>query len=336
MKAVRAALPVALACALVACAPRIGAEGPAIAQPTLKEREFLAADGRMLAVHVWMPSDARPRAVVVAVHGFNDYGNFFAMPGEYLAARGIASYAYDQRGFGASPDAGLWPGTAALVSDLKSFVRAVRARHPGMPLYILGDSMGGAVLMNAAIGPEPPEADGLILVAPAVWGRATMPWYQRAALWLGAHTVPWMTVTGRGLGIVPSDNVEMLRALGRDPLVIKETRIDTIAGLVDLMDSALAAAAKLDARALVLYGRRDEIIPKGPTRRMLENLPASARARHRIAIYDRGYHMLLRDLQAETVWHDLVAWMTEPARPLPSGADRDAAAAFLAPQGAKD
>jgi len=128
-----------------------------------------------------------------------------------------------------------------------------------------------------------------------------------------------MTLTGRGLGIVPSDNYEMLVRLGRDPLVIKQTRVGTIYGLVNLMDAALAAAPQLKTPALILYGEKDQIIPKAPTRRLLKTLPAG---RHRVALYEGGYHMLLRDLQAATVWKDMAAWITERRTVLPSGADR--------------
>src|SRR4029077_8174075 len=100
------------------------------------------------------------------------------------------------------------------------------------------------------------------------------------------------------------------RALGRDPLVIKETRIDAIKGLVDLMDDALAAAPKLRAPMLFLYGDHDEFIPRESTRRFLAALPADER--RRIAFYPKGYHMLLRDLGAEVVRHDVEAWVANP------------------------
>ena len=77
----------------------------------------------------------------------------------------------------------------------------------------------------------------------------------------------------------------MLRALGRDPLVIKETRVDTIYGLVDLMDAALAAAPRLDAPMLVMYGAHDEIVPRPPIRRFVGALPAEPRRRRRLAYY---------------------------------------------------
>ncbi len=304
-----------------ACAPVVKPAGPAMLEPVVNADTIVADDGATLPLHAWLPASGEPSAVVLGVHGFNDYGRFLNAAATYLAARGVASYAYDQRGFGRAAHRGLWPGTETLARDLGAAARAVRRRHPGMPLYVLGESMGGAVVLVAMARPDPPDVDGLILVAPAVWGRETMPWYQTAALWTVAHALPWKTATGRGMGIRPTDNIEMLRALGRDPLVIKNTRFDSVYGLVDLMDAALEAAPNVGDRALILYGERDQLIPEESVRLLLARLPETARDRRRLAIYPGGYHMLLRDLQAEIVWADVAAWIADGGRPLPSGAD---------------
>ena len=306
---------------VVACAPRLVPPGPLVgaenAAATLAQDNLIAADGYVLPLRTWLPG-AAPRAVVVAVHGFNDYSNAFADLAPPFNEADIALYAYDQRGFGATADAGLWPGTDVLAADLRAASVAIAARHPGVPIYILGESMGGAVALTAWTDAAPPVA-GVVLVGPAVRGRAVIPRYQQGVLWLAAHTVPWLTLTGRGLDITPSDNVAMLRALGADPLVIKETRIDAIWGIVDLMDRALAAAPNFAAPALIQYGANDEIIPPEATQELLDRLPSAAP--RTVAIYTGGYHMLLRDLDASTPVTDIVAWIVDPAAPLPSGAD---------------
>ena len=307
-----------------ACAPIVRPPGEPINRPLLAGDFFHTADGLVLPVKSWRPQKDPPRAVLIALHGFNDYSNFFAAPGTFLATRGIASYAYDQRGFGAAPGHGLWPGIDALIADLKTFTGLVRDRHPGTPIYLLGESMGGAVIMVAIADGDAPEADGIILAAPAVWGRVTMPWYQRLALWIGVRLMPGAEVTGQGLKITPSDNIEMLKALGRDPLVIKATRVDAIYGLTNLMDRALELSARLKGPALILYGQKDEIIPRKPTQIMLDRLPAAVSGGPRLAIYEDGFHMLLRDLQAETLWRDIAHWIADPASPLPSGAEKGA------------
>ena len=307
-----------------ACAPIVRPPGGAINQPLLAGDFFHTADGLVLPVKSWWPQKDPPQAVLIALHGFNDYSNFFAAPGTFLATRGIASYAYDQRGFGAAPGHGLWPGIDALIADLKTLAGLVRDRHPETPIYLLGESMGGAVIMVAIADGDAPEADGIILAAPAVWGRVTMPWYQRLALWIGVRLMPGAEVTGQGLKITPSDNIEMLKALGRDPLVIKATRVDAIYGLTNLMDRALELSARLKGPALILYGQKDEIIPRKPTQIMLDRLPAAVSGGPRLAIYEDGFHMLLRDLQAETLWRDIAHWIADPASPLPSGAEKGA------------
>ncbi|MDX1710143.1 MAG: alpha/beta hydrolase [Rhodovibrionaceae bacterium] len=327
----------ALALALAGCAPNLAPPGPGAPAdaPKIDSQAIVTDDGAVLPLRAWLPpSNPAPavKAVILALHGFNDYSNAFDRPGAWWAQRGIATYAYDQRGFGEAPHRGLWAGTERLAADVADAVDALSRRHPRLPVYLLGTSMGGAVAVAAMTGPEPPEVDGVILAAPAVWARSTMPAYQRAALWLGATFLPWMTVSGAELDILASDNIEMLRALGRDPLFIKETRVDAVAGLTDLMDTALAAAPHLEGPALILYGEKDEVIPWGPTRTFWTRLPkAGGGPDIRLALYRDGWHMLLRDLQAEVVWRDIAHWIEKPNAPLPSAAERHAARALADP-----
>src|SRR5438128_2484628 len=117
-------------------------------------------------------------------------------------------------------------------------------------------------------------AERVILSAPAVWGRDTMEFWPRLALWAAVRFFPDMTLTGRGLGILPSDNVAMLKALARDPMVLKGARVDTVYGLVDLMDAALALAPRLTAPLLLMYGAHDEIRPREPVAAFASALPA--------------------------------------------------------------
>jgi len=308
---------------LSACAPSTYKVGPPNADPSLTDTHLTAADGAQLPIRKWLPENSAPKAVLLAIHGFNDYSNYFKPPGEYLAKEfGVISYAIDQRGFGeAPPKRGVWAGARSYAGDVKSAVTALKKVHPNLPLYVLGTSMGGGVVMVAMTDADKPNVDGIILLAPSVWGRSTIPWYQRLALWIGAYTFPDMTLTGRGLKIKPSDNIPMLIEFGKDPLVIKETRIGTMYWLVNLMDLALQRSSQLTVPALILYGDHDEVIPKPPIALMVSRLPDEGKDKRRIGLYKNGYHMLLRDLQRKTVWKDIGAWIADGSAPLPSGAD---------------
>jgi len=309
---------------LAACAPRLEPAGPAVQAPQLQNDRIIQADGTALPVRTWLPKGT-PHAVIVALHGMNDYSRAFENPGAYWAARGIATYAYDQRGFGKAPNRGLWAGHATLTADLAAAIALIRTRHPGVPLYVAGESMGGAV---ALIGGARRlfKADGLILVAPALRGRRYLGVFPRATLWLGARTIPWYPLTGQGLRIQASDNIPMLRRLGADPLIIKQTRVDAVKGLVDTMDEAVAAPSSLRIPSLILYGTRDELMPRKPTFDMIRALPRDVN--HRPAVYRSGWHMLLRDLTAQTVLDDIITWIDDPTAFLPSGADKAAKTAL--------
>ena len=302
---------------MTGCTPLVNTPGSPVTTARIEQDHFITADGAPLPLRCWLPK-APPRAIIIALHGFNDYRNFFAGAGDYLATYGIASYAYDQRGFGGSPGRGLWPGITAYTDDLTAFSRQLRTRHPGVPLYILGESMGGAITIVAMSSSNRPDVDGVILSAPAVWARETMPWYQRWLLAVASHTVPSLKLTGKGLRIAPSDNSDMLRAFRNDPLVIKGTRVDTLYGVTNLMDRALVQASQVPGSVLVLYGRHDQVIPKEPILKMLDTMPATTRR----AFYENGYHLLLRDLHADKPLADIVTWITNHDSPLPNGTDR--------------
>lgn len=360
------------------------------AGPALLEDRIIAADGALLPLRRWLP-EGPPQAVLLALHGFADYSIAFADVGPHLAARGIAVYAYDQRGFGAAPHAGYWAGTATLRLDLATAATLLRQEHPDPPLIVLGESMGGAVVITAlggaplagaeppraqeqsggdsgsdsgndsgerpffedfdldfdlgdlhiqrpsevgpgVAGPAPvdreaagwpltmPEVDAAVLVAPAVRGRQLLSPLEQAVLWTLSHTVPWWPVRPGALpvDVIPSDNLEMLLARGRDPLVPQVFRLDLAWGLTLVMSEALAAAPHLSATpTLLLYGLRDDLVPADAVATFLDSLPDSAPVT--VALYPDNYHMLLRDLSAEPI---LAAWVLDPAAPLPSGADR--------------
>jgi alpha-beta hydrolase superfamily lysophospholipase len=288
--------------------PRIEATG----RPDPLEAEVIVTSGGSeLGLRHW--DAANPRAIIVALHGMNDYSRAFAIPAPRWAELGISVYAYDQRGFGRSPNVGRWPGSEAMRRDLSDVIAALRARHSDLPLIVLGESMGGAVVMSALERGPTPIADAFILVSPAVWGWGALPFAHRAALWLTAHIAPGWTMTGRRLRIMPSDNIEMLRENGRDPLFLKDTRADSVYGLVDLMDEAyeagpaLSDAAQTGAPILIVYGGRDEIIPNDATEEVL----ASVNEAIEVKYYAEGYHMILRDLEAAPRWDDVANWLME-------------------------
>ncbi|HUF87345.1 MAG TPA: alpha/beta fold hydrolase [Thermohalobaculum sp.] len=273
------------------------------------------ADGTPLALSHW-PAEA-PRAVILGVHGFGDYGrSTFAPAAGDWSARGLTVYAYDQRGFGRNVSFGRWPGAEALVADLGAVSAQIRARHPCLPLIVAGHSMGGGVALAAAA--ERIEADGLVLAAPAIWGGAEMNPAHRMLAWTAAAAVPDRRFSGAGVvTIQATDNIALLRALARDPHYLSPPSAREIYGLVRLADLAARAAERVGLPALLLLGEKDEIVPNDAVRRVFDRLEGPKR----VIAYPEGWHLLFRDLQAERVWRDVADWALSdaPVRPSPAG-----------------
>lgn len=309
---------------LAACVPTVQSAQPHdfAGQPRfdIAAERFISFDGAELGLTAWLPPEGvEPEAVIIGLHGMNDYANTFYLAGPWFAAHGVALYAYDARGFGRSPNRGVWPGERLMTQDLRTAVAVVRRLHPNKPVVVIGDSMGAASAIATFGAENAPEVDRLVLVAPAVWGWSTLPEHYALTLWIGAHTFPWRAVqppSGVVRRITASDNQEALLQAGRAPHMIWTTRIDAVYGLVNLMEDAAERSANLDGHVLFLYGAHDQIIPRNSAIAAARRLPPSVRT----AYYENGWHWLLRDRQREVVYEDILAFIRDPAAPLPSSA----------------
>lgn len=308
------------ACATPAIQPAL--TPPAgFAGPALEARTLLMDDGARLPLARWTPESGEPWAVIIGLHGMNDSRASFRLAGPWWAERGIETWAVDQRGFGEAPGRGVWAGQARMTEDVRTAVALARARYPGAVIAVAGESMGGAVTVAAFGSDRPPDADRVILLAPAVWGWTAQGPVNSAGLWIAARAMGDRPVDAPEWAVKvrpASDNRLELFRNGRDPNSIFSTRIDTLYGLVDLMETASVRLGNIRAPTLLMYGAHDNVIQRDPMRRALER--AGDRPGFRTALYPDGWHILNRDLQAETVYRDVEAWLRDAAAPLPSGA----------------
>jgi alpha-beta hydrolase superfamily lysophospholipase len=309
---------------LAACTPQWQEIGPPVDTPHFTDKAFHTADGADLPLRIWLPWDKPLEASIIGLHGFNDYNRAFDAPGKGLARRGFALYAFDQRGFGGAPQRGLWSSTDQMIVDLATAARLAKAAHPDKPVYLLGESMGAAVMLAAVTRHADMPVDGIILAAPAIWGWQTQSSLNRAVMDFAMAVMPRVAVQPNGVYREASNNHYMLRQMWRDPKIIKATRVDTAFGLVELMTEAFDAGAKLTGkpRWLIMFGDREDILTSDSVARFVASLPKLPPAQGRLALYPQSHHMMLRDLQARVLYDDIAAWIRDPAANLPSGADK--------------
>ncbi len=211
-----------------------------------------------------------------------------------------------------------------MVADVREEAAQLQQAYPQTPLYLVGESMGGAVLMQLMAQPDAPTVAGTILLAPAVWNFG---WAQDLPLRVLSQMFPDALVTGRELPVhvVASDNRMALARLYYDPLTLRATRLKALQGLVTLMKQAAQAAPHLRGPVLSVYGDKDQLVPPGAMVPVWEAMPGATRR----DLIPGGHHLLLRDRQGGRVMQDILSWITTPETWLPSGGD-SAASAWLA------
>src|SRR5260221_1407188 len=271
---------------LAACSPVVIPSGQRAAAPHLTADRYVAADGTALPLTVWPAAGGEnPSAVILGLHGFGDYRDAFEDPARIWSAAGITTYAYDQRGFGKSPTRGRWPGTQTLVDDAVAVATLLRARYPGVPLYLAGESLGGSIALVAADQGAP--VDGLILVSAALRSRDTLGPLINGGIWFFAHTMPWLPNGPTSIDFKPTDNPKTLEKLSKDPLMLRQARADMAYGLIEAMDAAKLAAARIKLPYILLHGAGDRLIPERPVRAAIEIMPV--RPDSKLVFYANGY-----------------------------------------------
>jgi acylglycerol lipase len=275
--------------------------------PTLTTDELVAGDGARLPISAWRP-EGPATAIVLALHGYGDYRKAFALAGRWLAARGVAVYAYDQRGFGETRSRGYWAGADTLIDDCADAVRMLREAHPEMPLAVLGESMGGSVALAGIRSGQVIGVDRLILAAPGVRGGVPLRQLHDMALRLGSLALPWLAVELRRGGRPWLDPEESKR-LADDPLILRHLSVGTYDGLIELANRATADGAAELPPTLLLYGELDATIP----RVAIEDLAIDLGHRHTFRTYPERHHLLLHEADAEEVFADCLSWLRTDA-----------------------
>ena len=296
-----------LAFSLTACAIPFGIPHSRPGYPIVTSGSFNLPDGARLPYRLY-PAIGPTRAVVLALHGYTDSRDGWAMLASVLNPQGITLYAPDQSGFGATANRGQWPGTATLVNEARDMAIQLRGQYPDTKLVLMGESMGGAIGILLGASPNPPPVDAYILSAPAVWGGKALNPLLRTSMRAVAFAAPAKRVTGGSVRVLASDNRSALIAFGEDPLTIHAPRVDNVAGLVTLMGQAQAACGQFNQPALFLYGGHDQLIPPDATRACWNALPQPALDSGKIILgyYPPDYHLIERDLERATPDADIL------------------------------
>jgi alpha-beta hydrolase superfamily lysophospholipase len=282
---------------------------------------FTASDGDNIALQDWpLPEGVTLRGVVLLVHGLGEHAGRYGHVASRLNEWGFAVRGYDQYGHGESDGVrGGLPTTARLMDDLADVIESTRARmEPGLPLILLGHSMGGLVTAcHVALRGVPVE--GLVLSSPAL--DAGLNSLQRLLLATMPRLMPNLTV-GNGLDAdFISHDTDVVAAYKADRAVHDRISGRLARFIADGGPLVLAAASEWKVPTLLMYAGADKLVHPRGSRAFAAAAPSEVVT---VRCFDDLFHEIFNELDAEPVFETLRQWLDErfsapaTAGPLPS------------------
>jgi acylglycerol lipase len=270
----------------------------------------------------WLPRDT-PRAIIVIVHGIHEHSARYAHVGARLAAAGYAVYAADHRGHGRSDGRRANIERMALIlEDLGSFVRFAAERHAGLPVFIVGHSLGGLIALHYAIncgraGSGSTSLAGLVVSGPAVTATAGSALARRLAGVLST-LVPNLGVAALDADHKISRDPEVVRAYREDPLVYRgRIKARTGAEILAAMQRLPTQLTRLSVPLLLLHGTDDQICPLVGSIMVHDAVSSPDRTLRR---YPGLYHEVFNEPEREAILTDLICWLDDRSLPHSPGA----------------
>lgn len=266
---------------------------------------FTASDGDNLAVQDWhLPADVRPRATVLVVHGLGEHAGRYDLLARMLNSWGFAVRGYDQYGHGESGGVrGALPEGGRLVADLADLTESARNRHPGVPVVLLGHSLGGLVAASFVARAMLP-VEGLVLSSPALAIRLSP--VQKMLMAIVPRLAPNLTVPN---GIDPellSHDPDVVRAYRNDPRVHDRISGRLARFMAEEGEVVRARAPGWQVPTLLLYAGADHLVDPAGSRAFAEAAPADVVTTR---CFSQLYHEIFNELDPQPVFTALREWL---------------------------
>ncbi len=277
-----------------------------MSDPQRAARTLATPDGETLALRAWPLPAGQAKAVVVLVHGIGEHAGRYHRVAERLNGWGLAVQAADHHGHGASSGArGGLPSVMRLVDDLALVVDHARRTHPGLPLVLLGHSLGGLVAASF-VARAVREVDALVLSSPGLDpGLKPM---QKALVAILSRLAPGLRV-GNGLDAAYlAHDSAVVQAYLDDPLCHDRIGARLARFLADEGAVVQAAAPRWRVPTLLLYAGDDRLVRPAASRAFAAAAPALVVS---AVCFDPLYHEIFNEPDAEPVFGALGRWLGE-------------------------
>lgn len=270
----------------------------------MKDETFVSkVDGTKIFVHTFRPTGPA-RAALVISHGFKAHGGLYAWTGEQFAKSGLSVYAIDHRGHGNSGgDRYEVENISQFTADLDQLVDLVKAREPGLPVFLLGHSAGG--VMGAVYSLDHQDKLAGFISESYAFG-VYAPDLALAVLKGISHVAPHLHVLDLK-NVLFSRDPAVVSALDNDPLIPQMNYpVGTVAAMVRGTERLKEEFANITLPVLIVHGTADKVTEPAGSQRFYDNAGSKDKT---LKFYQDHAHDLLADLGKEQVIADMLGWL---------------------------
>lgn len=231
---------------------------------------FLADDMVRIFYQSWTAQN--PKGIVVISHGLGEHSDRYSNIMGALAGGGISFYALDHRGHGKSGGKrGHVDRYMKYIEDMKQLVETVvKKENPGLPIILLGHSMGGLIAMRYALEHRE-DLRGLILSAPALVPAVAVPGWKKALGRFFSVIAPSLAMNNELDPADISSDPDVVQAYRDDPLVHDMVSARWYTEYLDTAEYCLARPSELEMPLLVIHGMADRMVSPEGSRIVFEN-----------------------------------------------------------------
>jgi len=276
-----------------------------ISTVTSESDTLSTANGLALYTTSYRP-EAPPQAVVVIVHGIGEHCGRYQHVAEWLCAHGYAVSTLDLCGHGQSEGARVIVDTFNdYADDVDSLITHTEQRFPGIPLFLLGHSMGGTIILYYALT-HTRNVRGLILSGAALEMGSDIPLFlQRISHLLGKLLPKLPTIKLASAGLCSDEKVA--QAYDADPLVYHggipaRTGSELIKAVAFIRENL----SRLQLPALILHGEKDPLVNAVGSQSLYDEIASEDK---KLVIYSGFYHEILNEPEREQVLQEIGSWL---------------------------
>lgn len=265
---------------------------------------FQSFDGLKLYYEHWVPEN--PQGLLVLVHGLTDHAGRYGPLVRYFYQKNIAVALFDQRGHGHSEGVrGHCEHFYDYLQDLSTFIQMSRDVVPNVPIYLLGHSFGGQIVVNFIVR-FTKGIRGVILSSPSLSLNLEIPKWKMYLAEVGEKWIPKLKI---GHEIDPkwlSHDEEVVKRYTEDPLIFNKITLRLGREIMRNLEILQPMASRIYIPSLFMHGADDKICSPEATRKFFMRVPI---AQKQLKIYPDMAHEIFNEVDNERVFNDMSTWM---------------------------